>query len=141
MNRQHNCQIINFLQQPTQAKLFAPIFCSPTPFFWRSRKLYFDNSISPSPIVNFTTVLNGTRVVGDSLSLPNDQNKILNMKKQHTFRGSRTTYINSFTPHPRRGSYLLAQETFASFRVRQRWSFRDHRWFFFELIVIPILRF
>merc|ERR1712242_654694 len=96
MNRQHNCQIINFLQQPTQAKLFAPTFCSPTPFFGEVAISLSTIQSRPTPIVNFTSVLNGKRAVGDSLSLPNDQNKILNMKKQHTFRGSRTTDIIFF---------------------------------------------
>lgn len=98
--------------QLSNYKLFTTTYTSQAicSNFLLSNPLFLAKSEAPFRQINLAlphcqlhNCLNGTRVVGDSLSLPNDQNKILNMKKQHTFRGSRTTYIISFTPHPRRG--------------------------------------
>lgn len=73
------------LQQLLQVKLFAP-FAFQNPLFLAKSEVLFRhfNLALPSPIVNYTPFLNGTRAVGDSLSLPNAQEKILNISMNNT---------------------------------------------------------
>merc|ERR1711994_542482 len=102
------------------------LFAIQPPFLAKSEALFRQFLLAHPPLLTTQTFLNGTRVVGDSLSLPNAQKKILNIKMNNTHFVGVVPRTLFFYTTSKTWVVPVSTGSFDPLSGCQKGSFRDH---------------